>query len=755
MFNKIIIWLLVLVSYVSNAQQYKIIGTLINETNKQPIADATILVATNNKNTISNNKGQFQIEIDRNEKLTISHLNFETVQCSVLNDTIIKMNPKRVKLNEIIIQANPVENISQSVVINSVEKQVSQPRSIGNLFQDIKGFGIVKRGSYASEPVFRAFKYEQLNVQYDGGFKITHACPNRMDPITTHVIPEEVAKIEIVKGPFTVRYGSNFGGIINLVTDNLVHGNPGWHGNIQGGFETNGTNFVNGLHLVYGSKKIDAQINGSYRNFGDYKDGNHIAIPSSFKTTDYSVKLGYHISENQRIQGMWRQSLSRDIKHAGLPMDSEYDNSFLVGIDYLLLPTNKNIQQFKIKSSFGYVDHLMSNNNRPNFKMVEAKTPVKSWTYTGKAELTLNLKKRSKLFIGADANLISRSGNRFRLVKMMNGMMLTNPKNFVDKVWQDANLNILGLYSEASLKLNSHFYLKSGLRADFVFSEINDPESDFSVLYNNNLNVKNELNLEGNISLKYINNGLQLQLALGRGVKTASMIERYINHFNVGSDPYEYVGNPFLKPEINHQIEFSFIKKFHKFKLEGSYFYSFLTDYISAVVNINIPRKFMPTTPPIVAKQFVNLDKAYQTGFDFSIGYKPNQQLEFKSNLAYTKAQNKDLNEPLPQIPPFTANISGKYEWTKFWLSFDTRLVAKQNRISNSFDETKTPGFGVLNFRCGFIPSSNFSIGFAALNVFNKSYYEHLNYSYKNSNLNSGRIFEPGRNFTTYIKYSF
>ena len=95
------------------------------------------------------------------------------------------------------------------------------------------------------------FKYEQLNVQYDGGMKVLNACPNRMDPITTHVIPEEIEKIEIVKGPFTVRFGQNFGGIINLVSKKPSSDNLGFHGSVEGGFETNGNNFVNGVSLFY------------------------------------------------------------------------------------------------------------------------------------------------------------------------------------------------------------------------------------------------------------------------------------------------------------------------------------------------------------------------------------------------------------------------------------------------------------------------------------------------------------------------
>ena len=55
-----------------------------------------------------------------------------------------------------------------------------------------------------------------------------------------------------------------------------------------------------------------------------------------------------------------------------------------------------------------------------------------------------------------------------------------------------------------------------------------------------------------------------IEFAYGRGVRSANMIERYINHFSVGQDPYEYVGNPFLDAEVNNQFEIGF-KGFKRF----------------------------------------------------------------------------------------------------------------------------------------------------------------------------------------------
>lgn len=730
-------------------------GKIVSEEKNNPIEYTTIKLLKNKSVTVSNANGEFSIQAEEGDKAEISHISYKTIVVELQNEMLIKMQSAQIDLSEIIVDANPLRDISQSTVINDAEKKISQPRSVGHLFKDIQGFGIVKRGAYASEPVFRSFKYEQLNIQYDGGMKIMNACPSRMDPITTHVIPEEIEKIEIVKGPFTVRFGQNFGGIINLVSKNPTKNKLGFHGSVEGGYETNGGNLVNGTSLLYVARKFDIQLNGSYRDFGNYTDGNNHEVPSSFRTTDYSVKVGVNPTDNQRLQFSWRQSFARDINHAGLPMDSPYDDSFLAGIDYKFNNISEKISSFTLKIFYSAVDHLMTNENRPSFMATDAKSPVESFTYGGKAEMVFNTSDNSKLFVGIDANLINRKGDRTRIVKIMNGNVLPTPKTFVDKIWQDADLNDIGVFTEEKIKITDYTTITAGVRADFITASLNDPAADFEALYGGKINDESEVNIGGNASIKYRKNGFQTQFAVGRGIRTASMTERFINHFNVGVDPYEYIGNPNLKPEINYQIELSFLKKFEAFEIGASVFHSFLEDYIYGVVNTDIPRKFMPTTPPIYAKQFINIDKASQSGFEFNFKVHATDKLSFTSELSYTRAQNEDLDEPLAQIPPFMANLGVKFEENKFWIALSSRLVAEQNRISASFMEEKTPGFGTLDLRAGVIPFPNFSIGFAVLNIFDKAYYEHLNYSYQNSNTSSGHIYETGRNFTTYLKYKF
>ncbi len=741
---------------IMNAQQSAMSG-VISDNNGKAIENAVIKLEGSERFTESDMYGKFTINANTGDFIEISHVAYKSKKLKLESNMIILLDDKAIELDAIIVKADPMKDITGSTIIYDDITATTQPRNVSDLFKDIPGFGIQKRGAYASEPVFRSFKYEQLNVQYDGGMKILHACPNRMDPITTHVIPEEIEKIELVKGPFTVRFGQNFGGIINLVTKSVSNKQNGFSGNIETGYETNGNNFTTRGSFLYKKDKFDITLNGSYRDYGDYTDGEGTEVPSSFKTTDYSVRVGYNPTDNQRVKFTWRQSFGRDIDHAGLMMDSPWDDSYLAGLDYKITELSPMISSLMFKGFYSYVDHLMTNEDRPSFKATDAASNVFATTYGGKAEVTITPSDKLNIFTGLDANLIARDGDRIRIIKIMNGNPLPEPMTKVDKIWQDSELNDIGVFAEGKYKVSDRSVLTAGLRSDFISAAINDPEKDFLELHGENGVIKDqsEVNISGNISYVYNINQTQLQFAFGRGMRTASMIERFINHFNIGIDPYEYVGNPYLDPEINNQFEFSVNQRFTKIDLGATVFYSFMKDYITAIVDESLPRKFMPTVPPIYAKRFINIDNAMQTGFEFYLNYNITNSLSFLSDVSYTYGQNKDFDEPLPQVAPLTAHLSLKYEKEKYWINFKSRLVDSQDRISETFKETETPGFATFDISGGVKPFKGMTVGAAVLNIFDKGYYEHLNFSYKNSNIMSGRILEPGRNFTIYLNYSF
>ena len=668
---------------------------------------------------------------------------------------------KTTKLDVVIVTGNLKTDPVLTIVANNYDEKIVQPKNVADLFNNINGFSVIKRGNYAIDPSFRGAQYEQLNIQYDGGTKAMHACPNRMDPITTHIIPEEISKIEIIKGPYTVRYGATFGGIVNLVTQKPDYEDHGLHGKVSGGYESNGNSLVNLVQLQYIQDKYDIVANAGYRDFGNYEDGDGIEIPSSFRSLDYGVKLGYNFSEDQRLQAHWRQSFGRDVLHAALPMDTEYDNSSIIALDYKLDNIGKTIKSLTAKAYYSYVDHLMTNYNRPSFMMMEAASAVDATTIGGKLELNWKPSEKLNVFSGVDAMQIARDGGRTRLVKVMNGNLLPMPMEFNDKVWQDSYITDIGLFTEAKYNLGSNAILTAGLRYDNVVSDIQDPEEDFAAMYD--LEKRTEHNVSGTVSIKkMVSDKFTLEAAYGRGVRSANMIERFINHFTVGQDPYEYIGNPDLKAEVNNQFEIGFkgneplTNGFNSFKYETSFYYSFFENYIVGIVDESLTRKFNPMAEPRNPKVFRNLDEAYKTGFEAMAQLDFLDHYYFKSEFSYVYAKNKDLAESLPLTPPFTTRLSIGIDKTKYWANIQYNIVSKQDNISKSFGETSTDGYQTLDIRLGVKPIKNITLGVAVINALDEAYNNHLNFSFTNQ-ADFGRtpITEPGRNLSAFLQFTF
>jgi iron complex outermembrane receptor protein len=544
------------------------------------------------------------------------------------------------------------------------------------------------------------------------------------------------------------------GGILNIITTRPEHSERlRFGGSVEGGYEFNGNSKITRLSMNTSGKTFDLLANGSLRDFGNYKNGEDKEVPTSFKSYDYSFKAGYEPTQNQRIQFGWRQTFGRDILHAGLPMDTEKDNSSIVSLDYVLKSISPKLYSVTFKGFYSYVDHVMSNRNRPNFMMMEMVAPVDATTLGGKLELALTPGAKYQTYLGLDLRHLMRDGIRNRLVKRtMTGQVFDPPKAFTDKIWQDAALNDWGIFIENRLFATEKWTLTAGARLDFVAAELNDVATDFLEYYPE-LKKTQETNLSANIAADYdLGNGWSTQLALGRGTRTAGMEERFINHFTLGIDAYEYVGNPNLKPEANHQAEWSLTGKGEAVSVKVSAFYSYITNYITAAIDTTLKSKFVQM--PKVAKRFQNIDAASQKGFEVEAKVVLLKNFSAYGAAAYTFAENLDWKEPLPEIPPFTATMGAKYENKWGSADFRGRFAAKQDRVAASFGENSTPGFEVFDIRLGAKPLKGLTTGFAVLNIFDNNYYEHLNRGLLNLP-EQGPIYEPGRNITLYLKYEF
>jgi iron complex outermembrane recepter protein len=671
--------------------------------------------------------------------------------------TITAQTDTTLFIEEIIIKGKSSEYL-QKTTINSSSLQLKDIHDVGEIFADQPGFGVIKRGNFAMEPVLRGFKYEQLTTIYNSGATSTNACPNRMDPAISQISPEEIEKIELIKGPYSVRYGPSFAGLINIVTKKpAMQQEETITGSIDGGFQSNGGNAWGGLNLFIARQKTDLTLSAGYKDFGNYESGSGQEISSSFRRVGYAVKLGYNPVKNHRLQLNWKQGFASDIMHAGLPMDADKDNSSLLSVDYRINHLSDKIVSLRTKLFGSYVDHEMSNTNRPNYAMVHAVTPVTAKVFGGNAELGMMTSSNNMIYIGADYKYVNKDGARTRevYVNACTGQQFDPPKTFEDLVWQNSDKKNMGVFIENRFQVGRDLLWVSGGRVDFTGYDAKDPAPDFLEQYNNDIKPENMTNFSVNTSLTWqAAETLELQWAVGRGVRTPELEELYINHFSIGMDAYEYLGNPNLKSEKNYQTDIRVEKRWESLLVYGNVFYSYLNDYIIARLDTTLDRKFLPCNDPKHAKRFTNIDQAYMYGFEAGMKIQFLEHFKYALSAGYTYAQNQTWDEPLPEIPPFMINTELSYYTEKFEAEIKGRIAAEQDRISESFAESTTPGFAVFDVRLHYLAFGILDIFGSVTNIFNTNYVEHLSRAYKNMNENS-LYYEPGRSFNIGMKIKF
>lgn len=741
-------------------------GKVVDKQTRQPIPQAAITLINSWQYAVSDDSGKFELSglkagSHSLQVLYIGYRNFSrtvTLKRNEILELSIFLAQAPLPAEEIVVTASREHAILQTDIS---ENQIRErnPSDVGELFKGNNGFGIIRKGGYAVDPVLRAFKYEQLNMQFDGGVRVSPACPNRMDPVTTHISAEDLEKVEIVKGPFTVRYGQTLGGVINLIMKRPAAGERfRMRGEAESGFESNGSGKRARLALTASHPHYDMSFSAGSKRFGDYQNGEGLLIPSSFRVNDYSLKLGINGGSKHRFQLSWRQSFARDVLHAGLPMDTRRDDTHILAIDY----TGRNLSTRIISSAFKIyftgIEHEMDNERRPNYAMTHAVSRVSSRTAGGRMELGMSWLKNNVWYAGADYYFVAKTGVRDREMyrNACTGTAFDPPRFFQDDVWQDSRIRDLGVFSEWHQRLSQKVLLVWGARVDFVSSEADHTAAQFLEAYGKTPSQREtNLNLTASVHFRPTS-ATRLNVALGRGTRTPNLIERYINHFSVGQDAYEYFGDPRLKPEANHQIELSLSRESNRIAFSASVFYSFLKNYISAEVDENLPRLFMPCKEPLYSKRFRNINRATQAGLELSLWGHLQQRIHYRAELFYTRGKNLDWRESLPEIPPLEGNLSLRYRPTSahYWFQMEGRFVADQNQYATSFGESRTAGFSVFNLLCGVKPLSHLEITAGVENLFDKTYFEHLNRRFVNSPL-AEPVYEPGRNFTINLRIHY
>ncbi|MBL7970386.1 MAG: TonB-dependent receptor plug domain-containing protein, partial [Prolixibacteraceae bacterium] len=199
-------------------------GTVTDE-NGKPLAGASVVLDRKERITTTNVHGHFELSHLKTGKhlILVSFIGYLPLEqhLTLSSDRTIeiKMQPETMQLEEVSIKGNREKTLRQedSRNVEIVSSQFLRDNQMGSLMQTLSrmpGVSSIDIGSGQSKPVIRGLSFNRVAVAENG---IKHEGQEWGADHGLEVDQYAVERIEVVKGPASLMYGSNaIGGVIDL-----------------------------------------------------------------------------------------------------------------------------------------------------------------------------------------------------------------------------------------------------------------------------------------------------------------------------------------------------------------------------------------------------------------------------------------------------------------------------------------------------------------------------------------------------------
>ncbi|MBP6023644.1 TonB-dependent receptor [Ferruginibacter sp.] len=756
-------------------------GKITDVKTGKPVAAATIYITDVKIGSASDNEGNFIIKNipDGNHLVEISHVGYTTIAESV---NISGDTKKDFILTESVVENNAVivTGVSGATQLKKVPFAITVLRR-QDFFQNtstniiesltkIGGVSTLSTGPAISKPVIRGLSYNRVLTVNDG---VRQEGQQWGDEHGIEVDEASVSKIELLKGPASIIYGSDaMAGVVNIITNVPVQNNT-IKANFSSNVQTNnklrtlnaniGGN-KNGFNWnLYSSNKAAADYRNKYdgyvynSKFNEHNIGGYAGINgdwgySHLLVSNFNLKAG--LVEGERdIDGYFikpvagggeTRATDADFKSTTPQIPYQHirhfkiaaDNNIKIGKDHLTF--NIGFQQNQ-REEFGNIDDL---NERALY------FDLKTVTYT--AQYHLAEKKGWKTSIG------------------VNGMQQGNTNKGIEQLIPDYNLFDFGTYAYTKKEIKK-ITISGGVRYD-----------------TRNIDVKNLLdgnaikgtgfkksfsNISGSIGLAaQATDKLNFKLNIARGFRAPSIPELASNGAHEGTNRYEY-GDAGLKSETSLQFDGGFDYSAEHLSIGISSFYNSFSNFIfynkleaagggDSLVNVN---------GDIIPAFKFNQRKASLAGFEAKLDIHPHplDWLHIENSFSFVSgkfaaALDGSKNIPFIPAPKLVTELRSNFDHLKgavhnFYVKLELDNTFTQRNIFTAYDtETKTTGYSLLNLGVGadFVNKKEqalFSLSLSALNITDVAYQNHLSrLKYAAENLATGRtgVFNMGRNFS-------
>jgi iron complex outermembrane recepter protein len=791
------VFLLQLAMFTTKAQ-ISLTGIITSGKNDVKLNGASVYIPDLKTGAISGTDGSYEIKNIPNGSylVEVSFVGFasQTKEVTVKNHTNVNFNMaiSSVESPEVVVTgvASATEQQTNPAPVSIVTQNTFNETTSDNIIDALRnapGVSQITEGPAISKPVIRGLGYNRVVVVNDG---IRQEGQQFGDEFGIEIDPYTVNKVEILRGPASLSYGSDaMAGVINMISaPTLPVGEI--KGNIQGIYQTNNGMYGGSANIAGNSNGVTYDARYTYTDAHAFKnkyDGyvfNSGYGENNFKgsiginrdwgysriiLSSFDLKLGIVEGGRDELTGQFNRHVKASDGGDSVAIVSEeelksyshdliihqhvrhykavWDNSFALGKGRLSarLGFQQNYRQEANDATLGNVYNIYYFLNTFNYDV----------------RYTLAEKNHFELSVGA--NGMQQSSQNRGVLFLVPAYNLFDVGIFTIAKKTFNKLSIAGglRYDNRTLHGDDLFLDSSGLKvptgtADAVH-RFTAYKSDFS-------------GISGSIGATYdFTKSFYAKINFSRGFRAPNIAESGSNGIHDGTPFYE-IGDPTLRPEHSLQVDATIGVNFKDVSAELTLFENNINNYIFPVKLASVFGGDSIRTDVMAASsgptfKYVSGD-AVLTGAELTLNIHPQtaRWFHFENTLSLLSAIQKhqpDSTKYLPYTPPhklysgveFTAEKIGNF-LANSYVRIDVENYFKQDKIYYKFgDETVTPGYTLLNAGIGTDIVSKgrtlFSVYIYAHNIADVAYQSNMSrLKYGDTNNVTGRIgvYEMGRN---------